>query len=121
MTERVRIFVTQPIAESAVERLRAVADVTVNPDSSRILPKDQLCAAVRKCDILFALLHDKIDAEVLDANPKLKAVASMSAGADQVDVAAATARKIPVTTIPPVAVTDSTADLQFGIMFHYLF
>ena len=116
MPERVRIFVTQPVADSALQRLRAVADVDVNPDSSRILPKDQLCAAVREHDILFALLHDKIDADVLDANPKLKAVASMSAGADLVDVAAATARKIPVTTIPPVAVTEATADLQFGIM-----
>ena len=116
MPERIRIFVTQPVADSALERLRAVADVDVNPDSSHILPKDRLCAAVREHDILFALLHDKIDVDVLIANPKLKAVASMSAGADLVDVAAATARKIPVTTIPPVAVTEATADLQFGIM-----
>jgi len=116
MPERLRIFVTQPVAPSAIERLRAIADVDVNPDSSRILPKDQLCAGVRDHDILFALLHDKVDAEVLDANPKLKAVASMSAGADQVDVVAATARKIPVTTIPPVAVAESTADLAFTLM-----
>ena len=34
-----RIFVTQPVAESALARLRAVADVEVNPDSSRIISK----------------------------------------------------------------------------------
>ena len=55
---RPRIFVTQPIAKSAVARLRKVARVTVNPDSSRILPKKSLVAAVRRCDILFSLLHD---------------------------------------------------------------
>lgn len=115
MAERIRIFVTQPVADSAIERLRPVAEVDVNPDSSCILPKDQLCAAVRAHDILFALLHDKVDAEVLNANPELKAVASM-AGGDHVDVAAATALKIPVTVTPPAAVTESTADLLFGIM-----
>jgi glyoxylate reductase len=111
-----RIFVTQPIPQSALARLRAVAEVDVYPDSRRILPKDELCAAVRTHDILFALLHDSIDAEVLSANPKLEAVTTMSAGADRVDVAQATALGIPVTVIPAVAVSEATADLHFGLM-----
>ena len=114
--KRSRIFITQPIAGSALERLRSVADVEVNPDSDRILAKDRLCAAVREHDILFALLHDTVDSDVLTANPKLKAVASMSANADRIDVAAATVRRIPVTVIPAVAVTEATADLHFGLL-----
>jgi glyoxylate reductase len=39
---RPRVFVTQPIAESALARLRAVADVEVNPDSSKVLDKAKL-------------------------------------------------------------------------------
>jgi len=113
---RPRIFVTQPIAESALARLRAVADVDVNPDGTRILPKDMLCAAVREHDILFALLHDTVDREVLTANPNLKAVTSMSGNADRIDVAVATALKIPVTVIPVIAVSEATADLHFGLM-----
>jgi glyoxylate reductase len=113
---RSRIFVTQPIVESALERLRSVAEVEVNPDSSRILPKDKLCAAVREHDILFALLHDTVDGDVMTANPNLKAVASMSANADRIDVAVATAHKIPVTVIPAIAVTEATADLHFGLI-----
>lgn len=113
---RTRIFVTQPVAASALARLRAVAEVDVNPDSSRILPKDRLCAAVREHDMLFALLHDTVDAEVLAANPKLKAVATMSAMGDRVDLAKATALGIPVTVIPPIAVSEATADLHFGLM-----
>jgi glyoxylate reductase len=113
---RPRIFVTQPIVESALARLRLVADVNVNPDSNSVLAKDKLCAAVREHDILFALLHDTVDSEVLTANPKLKAVTSMSANADRIDVAAATARGIPVTVIPAIAVTEATADLHFGLM-----
>ena len=113
---RFRIFVTQPVVESALERLRSVADVEVNPDNNHVLAKDKLCAAVREHDILFALLHDTVDAEVLTANPRLRAVASMSANADRIDLAAATARRIPVTVIPAVAVTEATADLHFGLL-----
>ena len=113
---RPRIFVTQPIAESALARLRNLGDVAFNPDGTRILPKDMLCAAVREHDILFALLHDTVDHDVLTANPKLRAVTSMSGNADRIDVATATALKIPVTCIPVVAVSEATADLHFGLM-----
>ena len=70
---RPRVFVTQPIAESALKRLRAVADVEVNPDGSRVLDRATLIEAVKRCDILISLLHDTVDAEVLAANPDLKA------------------------------------------------
>jgi glyoxylate reductase len=110
-----RIFVTQPVAESALARLRAVADVEVNPDSSKIISKADLCAAVARSDILYALLHDRIDRDVLGANPKLRAINAMVITPDQIDVAEATRRKIPVTNIPAI-VTDATADLCFALL-----
>jgi glyoxylate reductase len=112
---RPRIFVTQPVAESALSRLRAVADVKVNLRSSRVMPKKDLIAAVRKHDLLFSLLHDSIDRSVIAANPKLRAVASMSITPDNIDIAAATARRIPVTVVPPI-VAEATADINFGLM-----
>src|SRR5208282_2175129 len=107
---RPRIFVTQPVTEGALKRLRGIADVTMNPDSSRILAKGKLCAALRKHDLLFALLHDTVGRDVLAANPKLRAVASMCTTPDRIDVAEATRRRIPVTVIPPV-VHEATADI----------
>jgi glyoxylate reductase len=112
---RPRIYITQPIAESALARLRKVADVTMNKDSSRILDRKKLVAAVKKHDVLFSLLHDTIDRAVLRANPDLKAVTSMAITPDRIDVATATARKIPVTVIPPI-VAEATADICFGLM-----
>ena len=112
---RPRVFVTQPIAESALDRLRALADVEVNLDSSQVLPKEKLIAAVKRCDILVSLLHDTVDAEVLSANPSLKAVSSMNITQDRIDLATATARGIPVTNIPAV-VTDATADMAMGLL-----
>ncbi len=112
---RPRVYVTQPIAESALGRLRDITEVEINHDSSRILPKAKLVAAAKRSDILLCLLHDTIDREVLAANPKLKAVASMTITPDRIDVEDATTRKIIVTNIPAV-VTDATADLAFGLL-----
>lgn len=112
---RPRVFVTQPVAESALARLRALADVEVNPDSSKIISKTDLCAGVARNDILLALLHDRIDADVIAANPKLRAINAMVITPDHIDVAEATRRKIPITNIPAI-VTDATADICFGLL-----
>jgi glyoxylate reductase len=113
---RLRVFITQPIGPTALERLRRFADVEMNPDSSRIMDKDKLLAEVRKHDILFSLLHDRVDQEVIAANPDLCAITSMAVTPDNIDVAAATARGIPVTVIPPI-VHEATADMTFALMF----
>jgi glyoxylate reductase len=115
LMSRPRIFITQPVAKSAIDRLREVATLRINPDSSRIIPKRSLIAAVRKCDILFSLLHDRIDRDVIAANPKLRAVTSQSITPDNIDVAEATRHKIPVTVTPPI-VAEATADINFGLM-----
>jgi glyoxylate reductase len=112
---RPRIFVTQPVSEQALKRLRAVARVAVFADSSRIIPKRTLIANLRKADILFCLLHDKIDSAVVEANPDLRLIAAQSITPSNIDVAAATARRIPVTVTAPVT-TEATADLNFGLM-----
>jgi glyoxylate reductase len=112
---RPHIFVTQPVAEQALKRLRAVARVTVNADSRRIIPKRTLIAQLRKADILFCLLHDKIDRDIVDANPDLRLIAAQSITPSNIDVAAATARRIPVTVTAPIT-TEATADLTFGLM-----
>jgi len=110
-----RIFVTQPVSEHALKRLRAVARVAVFADSSRIIPKRTLTGAVRKADILFCLLHDKIDRTVIEANPNLRLIAAQSITPSNIDVEAATARRIPVTVTAPIT-TEATADLTLGLM-----
>jgi glyoxylate reductase len=112
---RPRIFVTQPVSERALKRLRAAASVKVFPDASRIIPKSALIEAVRKADILFCLLHDTIDRAVIAANPGLRLIAAQSITPSNIDVAAATARRIPVTVTAPLT-TEATADLNFGLM-----
>ena len=115
VTAKPRVFVSQPIADSALQRLRDMANVVLNKDSSKIIAKSKLIAAVKKCDVLFSLLHDRIDRAVLSANPKLRAVCSMAITPDNIDVNEATRRGIPVTVVPPI-VAEATADIHFGLM-----
>jgi glyoxylate reductase len=110
-----RIFVTQPIPEKALARLREVGAVELNPDSTHILPKAALIEALTRNEYLFCLLHDKVDEEVINASPHLKLIASMAITPAGVDVAAATARRIPVTTVSPI-VTEATADLHWALL-----
>ena len=110
-----RVFLTQPIPENALARLREVAEVELNPDSTHIITKPELIAALGRNDYLVCLLHDRVDAEVINANPNLKLIASMAITPAGVDVAAATARRIPVTAIPPF-VTEATADLHWALL-----
>ncbi len=110
-----RIFVTQPICDSAMQRLRALGRVKIFPDDSRVIPQKTLIDAVKKADILFCLLHDKIDTAVVKANPKLKHIAAQSITPSNIDVAEATRLGIPVTVVPPVT-TEATADLTLGLM-----
>jgi glyoxylate reductase len=112
---RPRIFVTQPVADSALKRLRAVANVKVHADSSKIVPKRALIAALRESDILFCLLHDQIDRAVIAANPALRAICAQSITPSNIDVAAATTRGIPVTCVPALT-TEATADMCWALL-----
>lgn len=111
-----RVFITQPVAQSAIDRLRAAAAVEVNPDPLHIMTKPELVEAARRCDILFCLLHDRVDRDVIAANPGLKAIASMTITPADIDVAAATEHAIPVTTIPSLLLDDATADLAWALL-----
>jgi glyoxylate reductase len=103
------------VAQSAIERLKKIAEVDFNPDSVHIPTKGEMLAAVRTHDILFCLLQDRIDTEVIASNPDLRMIASMKITPSDIDVAAATARRIPITVIPPM-VTEATADIHFALL-----
>ena len=112
---RLRVYLTQPIAQRALARLREGAEVEMNDDPLHMVTRDELLVGVRRADVLFCLLHDRVDAAVLEAGQQLRLIASMAITPANVDVAAATARRIPVTVIPPL-VTEATADVAFALM-----
>jgi glyoxylate reductase len=74
-----------------------------------------LVAGASGSDALLALLTDRVDGDLLDAAPSLRAVANYAVGTDNVDLNAATSRGIPVGNTPDV-LTETTADLAFALM-----
>lgn len=112
---RPRIFITQPVAERAIEKLQSRAQVVWNRDPLHVLSKTELMEAVRDADYLFCLVQDHVDADVIAAGRRLKAVASMTIVPEDIDVVAATARRLPVTVIPAM-VTEATADLTLALL-----
>jgi glyoxylate reductase len=72
-------------------------------------------AELAEADALICLLLDRIDAAALDRAPALRLVANCAVGVDNVDVAAATARRIAVTNTPDV-LTCATAELTFALV-----
>jgi glyoxylate reductase len=109
------IVVTRRIPEPALELLRAAGEVWLSPHD-RPLTSDELHEAVTGADAVITLLHDPVDAALLDAaGPQLKCIANVAVGYDNIDVAAATERGVMVTNTPGV-LTDSTADLAMALI-----
>ncbi len=109
------VFITRRIFPEAREKLEeAGVDYEIN-DTGKILGKSELLERVRGKQGLIPLLNDQVDSEVLDASPDLQVIANLAVGYDNVDVAAATKRGIMVTNTPGV-LTETTADLSFGLL-----
>lgn len=109
-----KIFVTRLIPDEGLAMLREVVEMQVWEDELPP-PRDVLLKEVRTIDGLVSLLTDKIDAELMDSNPRLKVVSNYAVGFDNIDIPAATARGIPVGNTPGV-LTDTTADLAFTLL-----
>jgi glyoxylate reductase len=109
-----RCFVTRELPGHALDGLRAEHDVEVWPAPDPP-PQDALTDHARTADALLTLLTDRIDAELLDAAPSVKAIANYAVGTDNVDLEEATKRGIPVGNTPDV-LTETTADLAFALM-----
>lgn len=117
-----RIFVTQPIEESALRKLQAHLEVEMHPDVIQTISKEALLAGVPGKEYLLCRLGDQIDADVIAANPNLKLIATMATGSAGIDVPAATRFGIPVIAryvdpqFPERGVTYETADLTWALL-----
>lgn len=110
-----KVFVTRVIPEKGLEIIRGYCEVDVW-ESDLPPTRIELLHHVRGVDGLVCLLTDTIDGEVMDqAGSQLKVISNYAVGFDNIDVPAATARKIPVGNTPDV-LTGATADFAFALI-----
>jgi glyoxylate reductase len=109
-----RVFVTRVLPFRGLGCLRAEHEVDEWPGELPPGP-DELRARASAAEGLLTLITDAVDADLLDACPRLRAIANMGVGTDNIDVEAAAARGIAVGNTPGV-LTDATADLAFALL-----
>ena len=113
-----KIFVTRELPHSAIQMLvDAFGEESVSVFSEdRVIHRDELLEGLKGVDALLPILTETIDAEVMDAaGPQLKIIANYAVGYNNIEVAAATERGIPVTNTPGV-LTETTADLAWALI-----
>src|SRR5216683_1974264 len=119
MTDRPKILVTQKVPDPAYLPLEAIGDVEANMEEGNIWPYEELLRRGPGHDYIYSLLTDNIDARFLEAcaasMPRLKMVANMAVGFNNIDVEAATRLGIAVSNTPGV-LSDTTADLAFALL-----
>ena len=109
-----RVLVTRRLPFPALDRLRSLHEVDTWTGGQPPTPKT-LRKALPEIEGLLCLLTDRVDADLLDAAPRLRVIANFAVGADNVDLAEAKRRGIPVGVTPGV-LTDATADLTFALI-----
>ena len=115
MADKRRVYVTRRIPDAGLAVLRERFEVSMNTED-RPLTREELIANIGEVDGVLTLLTDRIDGELMDASPRVKGYANYAVGYDNMDVAAATARRIPLSNTPGV-LTDATADMAWALLF----
>ena len=114
---KILVATEKPFAAIAVDGIRKVVEEDGGDQLvllEKYTDKAQLLDAVKDVDAII-IRSDKVDAEVLDAAKQLKIVVRAGAGYDNVDLEAATARKVCVMNTPGQN-SNAVAELAFGMM-----
>lgn len=109
-----KILITRPLHDFALKELKKRYRVEVHAGKFP-MPKALLISKIRDKDGLVCYPYDRVDADVINSAPNLKAISTFSVGYDHIDTPLASRRGIRVGYTPEV-LTDATADLAMALM-----
>jgi len=109
-----KVYSTHPLFEEARKILDANCDVQYWSECERP-SRDELLRRVKDREGLICLLTEKINGELLRAAPKLRIVANVAVGFDNIDVDACTKRGVVATNTPGV-LDETTADFAWTLL-----
>jgi glyoxylate reductase len=119
MPERPKVIVTRRLPSAIEARMEQLFGAEINR-SGKAPTREELSAALRRCDVLACSVGDHIDAALLaEAGERVKLIANFGVGVDHIDLAAARAKGIAVTNTPDV-LTEDTADIAIALMLMVL-
>ena len=114
MTDKQRVWVSRPIFPEVVDRLREHVEVLAEP-VDRVRDAAQLKAILAEVDGAVLGLSDRIDASVLEGNRRLKVVANLGVGYNNLDLTALTAAGVVASNTPEV-LNESVADYAWALL-----
>ena len=112
--QRPRAFVSRRIHSEALELLAASLELEVWPDDAPPTPAE-LRGKLAQADGALVNIMDRVDAELLDAAPRLKVISQLAAGLDNIDLAECTRRGIVVGSTPGI-LSRAVADHGFALL-----
>ncbi|VDG97023.1 Glyoxylate/hydroxypyruvate reductase B [Lysinibacillus sphaericus] len=110
-----KIFVTRKMDDRVVEPLLDKFDVRMWESESDPVPRAVLLREVVEADALWTVVSDSVDQELIETGKKLKIIANMAVGYNNIDLEAAREHGVLVTNTPNV-LTETTADLTFALL-----
>jgi lactate dehydrogenase-like 2-hydroxyacid dehydrogenase len=115
-----RILVTQKVPDPAYPPLAEIGTIDANEEEGLIWSPETLFLRAPGHDYLFCLVTNTIDARLLEAcaasTPRLKLVANMAVGFNNIDLAAATRLGIAVTNTPGILSHHLIGTREFTLM-----
>jgi glyoxylate reductase len=109
-----KIYATHELFPDAQQILQANCDVEYWVNGERP-PREEVLRRVKDKEGLVCLLTEKVNDEFLRAAPKLRIVANVAVGYDNIDVQACTRRGVAVTNTPGV-LDETTADFAWTLL-----
>lgn len=109
-----KVFITRRIAQEAIDLVVPHAEIDIWEEEDTP-PREEFIRRVADIEGLLLWGVDDVDSALMDAAPRLKVIANISMGYNNINIEAAAKRGIRVSNTPDV-VTDSTADLTLALM-----
>jgi gluconate 2-dehydrogenase len=111
---RPSILVCRRVFPEVIARLREHFEIEGNA-ADDVWSRDEMIARLQGKDGVYVTGTQPIDAALLAACPRLRAVCSLAVGYNNIDVEACTARGVAVSNAPGV-LTETTADFGFALL-----
>ena len=109
-----KILVTREVFDETIDFLKSHFEVESN-QADRLYAREELIAKLQGRDGAQTSSSDRIDAELLDKCPTIRAICNTAVGYNNIDVDACTRHGVMVTNTPGV-LTESVADYSIGLI-----
>ncbi|WP_166001732.1 D-glycerate dehydrogenase [Bacillus sp. Cs-700] len=110
-----KVYLTRKLPDEIVNSLRETCELRMWKSDEEPVPHDVLEQEIQEVDGLYCMLTEEIDRSLLEKASKLKVVANMAVGYNNIDIKAAKEKGVVVTNTPGV-LTETTADLTFALL-----